>query len=344
MRLRKNRIVEREAVNAVRSFFEAAGCVFQEVEASNDYGKDAYVDISAEGTITGTCVALQIKGGEKYVRANGYAIPVDDHYEIWRTSSVPIAGIVYDTLEKQLYWGNITKYLLHKAKDEVSTIPIRREQVLTLTTLQFEFRQDFEILSGHVLDDPILKLCAEPQDGQISALYDCFALGRGDARIFIALRYLMLLLSGDALRIAIRILSHLTPHPDIFWTENNWVPQYIKEGVRQHFSWSRDDIILLLSQIGFDEWDRGRLGEDLYMLFLEDREIKAKMQEVALFALSTQKRDVALSAFILTVAWAGENGIKKYEELLHANPEFRALDLVPEIGTELREYGYISVF
>lgn len=64
--LRANAELEREAVNATRSLFEANSWVFQEVDKGNDYGKDAYVDCTENRAILGLCVALQIKGGNKY--------------------------------------------------------------------------------------------------------------------------------------------------------------------------------------------------------------------------------------------------------------------------------------
>jgi hypothetical protein len=48
MKVSKNRPTERKGVNAARSLFEAAGCLFQEVDTRNDFGKDAYVDILRE--------------------------------------------------------------------------------------------------------------------------------------------------------------------------------------------------------------------------------------------------------------------------------------------------------
>jgi len=108
-RLRANRVPERAAVNVARTFFEANGCIFQEVSGDNDYGKDAYVDLTFGGQVTGLCAALQIKGGESYRRtAGGYVIPLDDdHAKLWRSSTVPIFGIVHDQSDGKLRWCNI---------------------------------------------------------------------------------------------------------------------------------------------------------------------------------------------------------------------------------------------
>src|SRR5690349_5075466 len=108
MRLRKNTQTERAGVNAARTLFEAEGCLFQEIELRNDYGKDAYIDRGENGQVSGACVALQIKSGAKYRRASGYAIPVEEHERIWREATLPVAGLVHDPEDGSLHWVNIT--------------------------------------------------------------------------------------------------------------------------------------------------------------------------------------------------------------------------------------------
>ena len=84
---------------------EAHDLVLQEIDQANDFGKDAYVDLTLGGTVSGYVVALQIKGGRKYIRTTGCAIPCDrDHAEYWFNSSLPVIGIVQDPRDGQLYW------------------------------------------------------------------------------------------------------------------------------------------------------------------------------------------------------------------------------------------------
>ena len=344
MRIRGNRIIEREAVNSARSFFEACGCVFQEIDTSNDYGKDAYLDLTENMNITGLCIALQIKGGKKYCRNYGYAIPVDGHLQVWRTSSVPIAGIVFDPEDGQLRWCNVTKYLNERMQENIKFIPVEKNKILTAETLHLDFKQSFESVAKHFIDDPLLQLFSNSHESQIAGLLDCFALGRNDARVFIALRYLLRALTNEKLKLAIKILSHLTPHPDIFWHAQNWINQDVKDKVQPFLNWTKDDIFWLLSEVTWDQWERGAVGEDLYMLFIQDNCIKEKMQNVAISALAEGLEDVALSALILSVYWASENGLEEFNKLVLANPRFRQLDLISEIESPLNEFGYISIF
>ena len=55
VRLPTTRTVSRDGVNAAQTFFEHNGCVFQEVAQQNDFGKDAYVDLSHQSLSFRTC-------------------------------------------------------------------------------------------------------------------------------------------------------------------------------------------------------------------------------------------------------------------------------------------------
>ena len=77
-----NRRVEREGINAAQAFFEKNNCVFQEVSLQNDFGKDAYLDVTRDGAFGPLCVALQIKSGISYrTNSDDYFIPIDHHAE-----------------------------------------------------------------------------------------------------------------------------------------------------------------------------------------------------------------------------------------------------------------------
>jgi hypothetical protein len=203
VRLRNNRRTERAGINETRAFFEDCDYVFQEVDLGNDYGKDAYVDLVDGQEITGLCVALQIKSGVSFRRASGYAIPIEGHAEVWRRSSLPIAGIVYDPESNALYWCDITTFLSEHAKDLPSDIPVSRVNVLTKETLETVFKPLFRRLARErTVGQAVLRLCANREDIQAGALVDCFGAGRSDARVFILLRYLLALLKDEPLRMA----------------------------------------------------------------------------------------------------------------------------------------------
>src|SRR5687767_3158809 len=96
MKPRKNRPTERAGANATQALFEKHNWIFQPVDLGNDYGKDAYVDAPAGDTVSGLCAAIQIKSGASFRRADGYAIPIEGHEQVWRDSPLPVMGIVHD--------------------------------------------------------------------------------------------------------------------------------------------------------------------------------------------------------------------------------------------------------
>jgi len=226
--------VSREGVNAVQALFESGGCVFQEVAQQNDIGKDAYVDIPQEGLVTGTCAALQIKSGESFRASHGdYFITVGKHSDSWRGSTVPVFGLVYDPSDRLLRWADLTGYLRAHPQQFGGSIPVPRNMILDGRSLFGEVRSAVSECAAGGRGSIALDLLS-PGALQAEAVFDAWALGRHDARYLILLRRLILELLPRALRHAIAALAHAAPHPDIFWTKDNWILPEIKRQVQGH--------------------------------------------------------------------------------------------------------------
>ncbi len=346
MKTRPNRPIERAAVNAVQTLFESCNCVFQPVALENDFGKDAYVDISAGNHVTGLCVALQIKGGDKYRRARGYAIPLDaEHAAIWRDSTLPVAGIVHDPDTNKLFWCNISQFLAGISGSLPTSIPVSQSNELTANSLA-QFERDVGTFStAGVAGRVLLRLVEADESAKGPLLLDCFAFGRSDPRVLVVLRYLLPSLRGDNLLLAITILSHVTPHPDIFWHSNNWIREGVRQIVRPHLQWTEDEIIRLLNDIPWEHWQRGCEGQSLYMLLKEDPEIERKMERVALRAMDAGEEDAAMCALYLVIYWAGERGANKLAEMVRHTARFTSLNLYNEVVVCLHDSGgYVSLF
>lgn len=127
--MRGNRSVERAGVNALRTLLEGAGHIVQEIDGGNDHGEDLYVRFVEEGRLTSLVAGVQIKAGARYRRSIGYAIPVGAHAELWRTSNIPIIGVVYDPEMRMLYWRNVTKFLHENSR--ARSVPVDEDAVLT---------------------------------------------------------------------------------------------------------------------------------------------------------------------------------------------------------------------
>ncbi|MGH3547138.1 MAG: DUF4365 domain-containing protein [Pseudonocardiaceae bacterium] len=124
--IRRNRRIERAGVNALRTVLEDAGHIVQEIDGANDHGEDLYVRFVDKGRLTSSIVAIQVKSGTKYRRAIGYSIPVGRHAVLWRTSNIPVVGVVYDPEMQMLYWGNITERLRDAPNDKTVAIGGKR--------------------------------------------------------------------------------------------------------------------------------------------------------------------------------------------------------------------------
>ncbi len=81
------------------------------------------------GERTGASITVQVKSGDKYKRANGYAIPVDAHASDWRNALLPVFGVVFDVGSRQLFWVNLTE-TLESSQDAPTWIHVPLEQEL----------------------------------------------------------------------------------------------------------------------------------------------------------------------------------------------------------------------
>jgi hypothetical protein len=277
MENRSRRVTCRDGVNAVQTFFEHHGCVFQEVAQQNDFGKDAYVDIGNDDAVTFLCAALQIKSGKSYRTSKGdYFVPVENHAENWRRSTVPIFGLVYDPDDRLIRWVDITGYLRAHPRDTSSSIPVSRSMVLTEDSLRREFAAaiaEYTSSFGTVA----LNLLAEGPL-QTDALYDAWALGRFDAKFLLIVRRLVMDLKPEPLRRAIFFLSHAGGHPNILWTKDNWIPPEVEQRILPSFRWSPEEGARMLQAVDYSDWGYHSLGECLDVLFYEDPKIVPKLQ------------------------------------------------------------------
>ncbi len=325
---------------------KSCDCVFQEVELANDYGKDAYVDLSEGDNVTGLCVAVQVKGGASYRRPGGYGIPLDeDHATLWRHSSIPVAGIVYDPEDRQLRWCNISGFLQTVNKPLPSYIPIDTASVLSPGTLHTAFKACFHSHRLQWVAGPaLLRLTSDDESERYVALLDCFGIGRSDPGVLILLRHLIGMFKDEQLMFVIRILAHATPHPDIFWHKGNWIPEPVCKKVQTHFQWSVEEIATLMRAAPWELWQRGCPGQDVYSLICMDRQIEQKMGDVAIRALRDGDDELAFSAMYLAIYWARAEGYEMYKGFLGIDRRFRNLSPSSELEDLLKQFGRVTLF
>jgi hypothetical protein len=339
-----NRIVAREGVNATQALFESMGCVFQEVAQQNDFGKDAYVEIVEDGMVTHLCVAIQIKSGESFRLASGdYFIPVANHAFNWRLSTVPVFGVVYDPTDCLLRWADLTNHLRSHPGQEGGNIHVHRDHILDKSTILGPFRdavQRYTSLSGGAV---ALNLLSNLQALQTDAVFDAWALGRQDARYLILLRRLILDLHPIAVRKAIALLSHATPHPDIFWTKKNWIPQEIEEQVQPTFQWTPQELSHMFRAVGEYEWGRGTLGQCLDMLIYEDPSAITNLHATVGSLLKNDHLSAAVRVAIVAVAHS-RDASEEVAALIKDYPTLATDEWFEAIIASVKEQGSIDLY
>lgn len=237
-RLRVGHVSERGGVNAVRTLLEAHELVVAEVDGRSDYGRDLIVDITEGSEITGAVIGIQVKGDRRFVRDGTWALPATPKdLRYWAESSVPVVGVVWNPDSGELRWANLTAHARKnptisawpprrptspQGVTSTEVVPLTDGQRLTGATLPQMIEQMREYLR-QTSAPALLGLFDADDDKRCRAVYDCWTLGRTDARAFLLLRRALPALQGQSLRSGIITLSHLTPHPDIFWHAGNWV-------------------------------------------------------------------------------------------------------------------------
>ncbi|NEA28709.1 DUF4365 domain-containing protein [Actinomadura bangladeshensis] len=135
-RIPTGRRVAQAAVNAVRALLEEHDHIVQEISGQNDFGEDLYVTFAENGRVTSDVIKVQVKGGNSWRRANGYAVPVDQHGDTWANGNIPVYCMVYDPDTKKLYWANATQQLRRSGPlNHPSVIGVSPNAVLNDSTM-----------------------------------------------------------------------------------------------------------------------------------------------------------------------------------------------------------------
>ncbi len=335
-----------DGVNAARTFFGHNRCKFQEVDLRSDIGKDVYVDVATNGVVSYLCVALQIKSGTSYRTAKGdYFIPVANHAESWRLSTIPVFGIVYDPDDALMRWVDITAYLRAHPRQVGGSIPVSRDAVLTVASLAGEFTDALVPYVGKFGTIALNLLTGG--DLQMDALYDAWALGRFDAKYLLIVRRLIMDMQTEPLRRAIFFLSHAGSHPNIFYNtdklQGNWIPPEIEQQLLPAFLWSPEEIARMLGAVDYHDWGYHTLGECLDVLFYEDSNIVAKLHIAIRLLLKDPDKDNAVRAATLALSHAKDKR-KELGLLRQEHPALMEDEWFQDVSTAVEESGEFSLY
>lgn len=313
----------------------------QRIDQANDIGRDLLVDLIDENGYTGEVVGLQVKSGAKYKRSHGYAIPCSrkDAW-FWRDSTVPIFGVVYDDELKALFWVNLSEWARDPYRPPPPTsVAVSPYQPLTDGTLDSflaaargylvaERRSIFGLLAGDARD-------------QLSALADCFALGRRLPAPLLTLRQSLTDLSPAAQGAAVDVLGMCAGHGDVLWHADNWIESEVQARVRESFHWSYGELVMLLSIPGQEEWRRGGRGQSVASLVAAQWKLnRPLLEEIA----RREEIEAAWPALKLLISYADRTALAIFERVVSRSASLAGDPFVAELGALLRDGETPSLF
>jgi hypothetical protein len=332
-------VTSKQAVNIFTTWCTARSWVFQPVDASNDFGKDGYVDITDDdGTLTGELFSVQVKGGESWSATDGYRIPVGKHREVWMNSPVPVIGVVHDPRDGRLRWANLTAALredrqlvsIHVPED--ARLDDDHQLQLLMESVRTTTRPGLPLALGSANDDE-----------QEAAAWDCFAIARRNADALIAVRRSFLALGERGRLAGLVALAFCTPHPDVAWTKQNMLPGPIQQVVCASMRWTVPEVWQLLEMVDPETaFERGSIGQCIYMLLFEDPDCRRLARRTAL-AAATDAPTVAAWATALYLYLVGESGPAEWTRLCAERPELADGPYADHFTATLRDVGYITL-
>jgi hypothetical protein len=310
-RLRVGHRSERGGINAVRALLERHDLVVDEVDGRSDYGRDLNVDVTQGSEITGGIIGVQVKGGKTFYRHGQWVIPAtpaDWHY--WRSSTVPIIGMVHDPDTAAIRWINLSEVARSRVQiDGFSAAPQSDEATEVVVTEVLDdanfdrFLNEVETYLTATAESAYLLLVDSDDDLRRRGVFNCWTLGRRDPRPLIILRRLLPWMTGRSLIDGITVLAHATPHPDIFWTQRNWIPPLIENKVRAALRWSSDELATLVNAVetmddGGSDWQRGGVGQSLWSIMVVDPDLCQKLPGAVRICMDAGQLHAALRLVI----------------------------------------------
>ncbi|MDM2421333.1 Uncharacterised protein [Mycobacteroides abscessus subsp. abscessus] len=349
---------ERGAINAVRTFLERHDLVVDEVDGRSDYGRDLNVDVTRGSEITGGIIGVQVKGGKSFYRNGRWIIPAtptDWHY--WRSSTVPIIGMVHDPATATIRWINLSQHARSKVQiddsgydatsqsDDVTEVAVNN----ALDDKTFDaFLGEVETYLAATAESAYLLLVESDDEARRRGIFNCWTLGRRDPRPLILLRRLLPFMTGGSLLDGITVLAHATPHPDIFWTKQNWITPLIEDEVLAAFRWSPEELATLvhavetLDEWGVD-WQRGGIGQSLWSIMVVDPDLYQKLPGAIRICVEADHLQAALR-LVICYQYLADDPVAIVDAIMKEYPSLAAAEAAGWIVEHLHEWGRIDVY
>lgn len=355
-RLRVGHRSERGGINAVRTLLERHGLVVDEVDGRSDYGRDLNVDVTRGSEITGGIIGVQVKGGKSFQRRRQWVIPAAPvDWQYWRSSTVPIIGMVHDPDTATIRWINLSQLARSRVQiDGYSSTP--QSDAVTdvvvsdvLNDSSFDrFLDEVETYLAATAESAYLLLVDANDDLRRRGVFNCWTLGRHDPRPLILLRRVLPSMTARSLLDGITVLAHATPHPDILWTKQNWITPFIKNEVRVALRWSADELATLVNAVEtMDEggvgWQRGGVGQSLWSIMVVDPDLCQKLPSAIRICVDAGQLQAALR-LVICFQYLADDPLAVVNSIMGEHPTLAEVELAVHLVEHVREWGRLDVY
>ncbi|MDQ2845848.1 MAG: DUF4365 domain-containing protein [Actinomycetota bacterium] len=336
----------------LEAILEAANIVVQRVETENDIGRDAFVDL-VEGTdVSGGVICVQVKSGQSFLHKGQWVVPGKAaDLTLWRESTVPFFGVVHDPEDDALRWVDLSQAATLAVDAHLSpvipgpygkpSVPVPAENRLDVDLAPFlaAAQTSLRRRSG----SPAAALLADDAETVEVGIVDTFAVGRNDPAAFLLLAALFHRLPKACRRLAVITLAMTTPHPDVLWTKQNWIPAHVSSTVRKRCRWTASDIAALLCEIDENGVERGSIGQTVFYVLALDQDLQTKLFRTALDRVLPDS--VRFWAAAIRLYLAGESAPEVLDKLFESdrtNGNEEALFSVSHRLEEVEHFEYLA--
>ena len=130
MKWTAKRKTEYEGVLFVHQVVNQQGSIYRPIHQEEDTGIDGIIELVEDEEAQGLLVAVQVKSGDSYARADKFIVPVDEaHLVYWQSLMLPVVVVCYSPSRELAAWQSLSHYLEshknHKAIRHIE-VPFRR--------------------------------------------------------------------------------------------------------------------------------------------------------------------------------------------------------------------------
>lgn len=252
---------------------------------------------------------------------------------------MPVIGIAHDPETGGLHWVDLTELLNREGLNARLFVPSHQRLGGYPETSRFSKYID----SLAFRQSALLNLFAGDQRTQVAGIQAAYRIGRSDGRALVLLRQVMFTLDESVLREAVWALASAGPHPDLLgslWSQVDPGPEAV---LTASMRWTATEVVRLLELVGEGGFIRGSFGQHVHQLLIRDPDHHATIFDVAVSAGQRGDNDVASWAILLCVAWAGDQAVSRWKDLIDRCPELLTCRVAPYVEAELKEFGYLTL-